>query len=74
MFVFAYDCYYEGYIEGVLGFFVFVNICLGFRGVLIKEGKFYGIEFVGVLKKFEYVLYIMAREVRIFCSVIFKDS
>ncbi|XP_070076206.1 disintegrin and metalloproteinase domain-containing protein 1a-like [Equus caballus] len=72
--VLAHDCHYEGYIEGVPGSFVSVNTCSGLRGVLIKEGKSYGIEPVGASKKFEHVLYTMAREARISCSVTSKDS
>uniref|UniRef100_A0A9L0J241 Disintegrin and metalloproteinase domain-containing protein 1a-like n=1 Tax=Equus asinus TaxID=9793 RepID=A0A9L0J241_EQUAS len=72
--VLAHDCHYEGYIEGVPGSFVSVNTCSGLRGVLIKEGKSYGIEPVGASKKFEHALYTMAREARISCSVTSKDS
>lgn len=38
------DCHYEGYMEGVPGSFVSLNICSGLRGILIKEETSYSIE------------------------------
>ncbi|XP_058388255.1 disintegrin and metalloproteinase domain-containing protein 1a-like [Diceros bicornis minor] len=68
------DCHYEGYIEGIPGSFVSVNTCSGLRGILIKEGKSYGIEPMDSSKRFEHVLYTMAHEAGISCSVTSEDS
>uniref|UniRef100_A0A8B9YRJ0 Disintegrin and metalloproteinase domain-containing protein 1a-like n=1 Tax=Bos mutus grunniens TaxID=30521 RepID=A0A8B9YRJ0_BOSMU len=68
------DCHYEGYIEGVPGSFVSVNTCSGLRGLLIKEGKSYGLEPVHSSKRFEHLLYAMAHEARVSCGVTSKDS
>uniref|UniRef100_H0XL01 Uncharacterized protein n=2 Tax=Otolemur garnettii TaxID=30611 RepID=H0XL01_OTOGA len=70
----SHDCHYEGYIEGVPGSFVSVNTCSGLRGILIKEEKSYGIEPVESSKQFEHVLYTMAHQVHVSCSVTSKDS
>uniref|UniRef100_A0A8C9B1R4 Disintegrin and metalloproteinase domain-containing protein 1a-like n=1 Tax=Prolemur simus TaxID=1328070 RepID=A0A8C9B1R4_PROSS len=70
----SHDCHYEGYIEGVPGSFVSVNSCSGLRGILIKEGKSYGIEPVDSSKQFEHVLYTMAHQAHVSCSVTSKDS
>ncbi|KAH0502257.1 MAP kinase-activated protein kinase 5 [Microtus ochrogaster] len=50
------DCHYEGYMEGVPGSFVSVNICSGLRGILIKEETSYSIEPVLSSKEFEHIL------------------
>ncbi|XP_036027745.1 disintegrin and metalloproteinase domain-containing protein 1a-like [Onychomys torridus] len=68
------DCHYEGYMEGVPGSFVSVNICSGLRGVLIKEGTFYSIEPVLSSKGFEHVLYTVAHQPQVSCSITPKDS
>ncbi|XP_051018108.1 disintegrin and metalloproteinase domain-containing protein 1a-like [Acomys russatus] len=68
------DCHYEGYMEGVPGSFVSVNICSGLRGVLIKEETSYGIEPILSSQKFEHVLYTVAHQPRVSCSVTPKDS
>ncbi|XP_004444006.2 PREDICTED: disintegrin and metalloproteinase domain-containing protein 1a-like, partial [Ceratotherium simum simum] len=68
------DCHYEGYIEGIPGSFVSVNTCSGLRGILIKGGKSYGIEPMDSSKRFEHVLYTMAHEAGISCSVTSEDS
>ncbi|XP_036679296.1 disintegrin and metalloproteinase domain-containing protein 1a-like [Balaenoptera musculus] len=70
----SHDCHYEGYIEGVPGSFVSVNTCSGLRGVLIKEEKSYGIEPIHSSKRFEHVLYTMAHEAPVSCSVTSNDS
>ncbi|XP_065745592.1 disintegrin and metalloproteinase domain-containing protein 1a-like [Phocoena phocoena] len=70
----SHDCHYEGYIEGVPGSFVSVNTCSGLRGVLIKEAKSYGIEPIHSSKRFEHVLYTMAHEALVSCSVTSNDS
>ncbi|XP_006735819.1 disintegrin and metalloproteinase domain-containing protein 1a-like [Leptonychotes weddellii] len=70
----SYDCHYEGYIEGVPGSFVSLNTCSGLRGILIKEGKPYGIEPMDTSKRFEHVLYTMAHQARVSCSVTSKGS
>ncbi|XP_012518871.1 PREDICTED: disintegrin and metalloproteinase domain-containing protein 1b-like [Propithecus coquereli] len=70
----SHDCHYEGYIEGVPGSFVSVNTCSGLRGILIKEEKSYGIEPMDSSKQFEHVLYTMAHQVHVSCSVTSKDS
>ncbi|XP_032954104.1 disintegrin and metalloproteinase domain-containing protein 1a-like [Rhinolophus ferrumequinum] len=70
----SHDCHYEGYIEGVPGSFVSVNTCSGLRGILIKEAKSYGIQPINSSKRFEHVLYAMAREAPVSCSVAAKDS
>ncbi|XP_066116657.1 disintegrin and metalloproteinase domain-containing protein 1a-like, partial [Saccopteryx bilineata] len=72
--VISHDCHYEGYIEGVLGSFVSVNACSGLRGILIKEGKAYGIEPMDSSKRFEHVLYTVSHQARVSCSVTSKDS
>ncbi|KAK2507759.1 hypothetical protein MC885_000882 [Smutsia gigantea] len=53
------DCHYEGYIEG---------------GILIKEGKSYGIEPTGAPKRSEHVSYTVAHQARVPCSVTSRDS
>nr|BAB86767.1 fertilin alpha [Mus musculus] len=68
------DCHYEGYMEGVPGSFVSVNICSGLRGVLIKEETSYGIEPMLSSKNFEHVLYTMEHQPVVSCSVTPKDS
>ncbi|XP_076778804.1 disintegrin and metalloproteinase domain-containing protein 1b-like [Arvicanthis niloticus] len=68
------DCHYEGYMEGVPGSFVSVNICSGLRGVLIKEETSYGIEPMLSSQTFEHVLYTMAHQPVVSCSVTPKDS
>lgn len=68
------DCHYEGYVEGVPGSFVSVNICSGLRGFLVKEEQSYGIEPMHSSKRFEHVLYTMAHEARVSCSVTSNDS
>ncbi|XP_052024124.1 disintegrin and metalloproteinase domain-containing protein 1b-like [Apodemus sylvaticus] len=68
------DCHYEGYMEGVPGSFVSVNICSGLRGVLIKEETSYGIEPILSSKNFEHALYTMAHQPVVSCSVTPKDS
>ncbi|XP_036989402.2 disintegrin and metalloproteinase domain-containing protein 1a-like [Artibeus jamaicensis] len=68
------DCHYEGYIEGVPGSFVSVNTCSGLRGILIKEGQPYGIEPMDSSKRFAHVLYTMAHQARVSCSVTSKES
>ncbi|XP_053525820.1 disintegrin and metalloproteinase domain-containing protein 1a-like [Artibeus jamaicensis] len=68
------DCHYEGYIEGVPGSFVSVNTCSGLRGILIKEGQSYGIEPMDSSKRFAHVLYTMAHQARVSCSVTSKES
>ncbi|XP_016058521.1 PREDICTED: disintegrin and metalloproteinase domain-containing protein 1a-like [Miniopterus natalensis] len=70
----SHDCHYEGYIEGVPGSFVSVNACSGLRGILIKEGKSYRIEPLDSSKEFEHVLYTMAHQAPVSCSVTSKDS
>ncbi|KAM5311670.1 disintegrin and metalloproteinase domain-containing protein 1a-like [Glossophaga mutica] len=70
----SHDCHYEGYIEGVPGSFVSVNTCSGLRGILIKEGRSYGIEPMDSSKQFAHVLYTMAHQARVSCSVTSKDS
>ncbi|XP_045632576.1 disintegrin and metalloproteinase domain-containing protein 1a-like [Ursus americanus] len=70
----SHDCHYEGYIEGVPGSFVSLNTCSGLRGFLIKEGKPYGIEPMDTSKRFEHVLYTMAHQARVSCSVTSKGS
>ncbi|XP_008570929.1 PREDICTED: disintegrin and metalloproteinase domain-containing protein 1-like [Galeopterus variegatus] len=70
----AHDCHYEGYIEGVPGSFVSVNTCAGLRGILIKEEKSYGIKPMNSSKRFEHVLYTMAHQARVSCSVTSKDN
>ncbi|XP_054568547.1 disintegrin and metalloproteinase domain-containing protein 1a-like [Eptesicus fuscus] len=70
----SHDCHYEGYIEGVPGSFVSVNTCSGLRGILIKEGKSYGIEPMDSSKRFEHVLYTMAHQAPVSCSVTAQDS
>ncbi|XP_059532195.1 disintegrin and metalloproteinase domain-containing protein 1a-like [Myotis daubentonii] len=70
----SHDCHYEGYIEGLPGSFVSVNTCSGLRGILIKEGKSYGIEPMGSSRRFEHVLYTMAHQAPVSCSVTSKDS
>ncbi|XP_028384137.1 disintegrin and metalloproteinase domain-containing protein 1a-like [Phyllostomus discolor] len=70
----SHDCHYEGYIEGVPGSFVSVNTCSGLRGVLIKEGRSYGIEPVDSSPHFAHVLYTMAHQARVSCSVTPEDS
>ncbi|XP_036305619.1 disintegrin and metalloproteinase domain-containing protein 1-like [Pipistrellus kuhlii] len=70
----SHDCHYEGYIEGVPGSFVSVNTCSGLRGILIKEGKSYGIEPMDSSKQFEHVLYTMAHQAPVSCSVTSQDS
>lgn len=70
----SHDCHYEGYIEGVPGSFVSVNTCSGLRGILIKEAKSYGIQPINSSKRFEHVLYAMAHEAPVSCSVAAKDS
>ncbi|EPQ13946.1 Disintegrin and metalloproteinase domain-containing protein 1a [Myotis brandtii] len=70
----SHDCHYEGYIEGLPGSFVSVNTCSGLRGILIKEGKSYGIEPMDSSKRFEHVLYTMAHQAPVSCSVTSKDS
>ncbi|XP_075831592.1 disintegrin and metalloproteinase domain-containing protein 1b-like [Microtus pennsylvanicus] len=67
-------CHYEGYMEGVPGSFVSVNICSGLRGILIKEETSYSIEPVLSSKEFEHILYTVAHQPRVSCSVIPKDS
>ncbi|XP_032167127.1 disintegrin and metalloproteinase domain-containing protein 1a-like [Mustela erminea] len=69
-----HDCHYEGYLEGVPGSFVSLNTCSGLRGILIKEGKPYGIEPRDTSKQFEHVLYTMAPQARVSCSVTSKGS
>nr|XP_021488862.1 disintegrin and metalloproteinase domain-containing protein 1a-like [Meriones unguiculatus] len=56
------DCHYEGYMEGVPGSFVSVNICSGLRGVLIKEETSYVIEPMLSSKKYEHILYAVAHQ------------
>ncbi|XP_006970907.1 disintegrin and metalloproteinase domain-containing protein 1b-like [Peromyscus maniculatus bairdii] len=68
------DCHYEGYMEGVPGSFVSVNICSGLRGVLMKEETSYGIEPVPSSKGFEHILYTLAHQPQGSCSVTPKDS
>ncbi|XP_003420406.2 disintegrin and metalloproteinase domain-containing protein 1a-like [Loxodonta africana] len=63
------DCYYEGYIEGVPGSLVSVNTCSGLKGILIKEEQSYGIEPVESSKRFEHVLYTLAHQAPVSCSV-----
>ncbi|XP_034493852.1 disintegrin and metalloproteinase domain-containing protein 1 [Ailuropoda melanoleuca] len=70
----SHDCHYEGYIEGVPGSFVSLNTCSGLRGFLIKEGKPYGIEPMDTSKRFEHVLYTVAHQARVSCSVTSKGS
>ncbi|XP_006099096.1 disintegrin and metalloproteinase domain-containing protein 1a-like [Myotis lucifugus] len=70
----SHDCHYEGYIEGLPGSFVSVYTCSGLRGILIKEGKSYGIEPMDSSKRFEHVLYTMAHQAPVSCSVTSKDS
>ncbi|XP_053445385.1 disintegrin and metalloproteinase domain-containing protein 1a-like [Nycticebus coucang] len=70
----SHDCHYEGYIEGMPGSFVSVNTCSGLRGIPIKEEKSYGIEPVESSKQFEHVLYTMAHQAHVSCSVTSKDS
>ncbi|XP_054568584.1 disintegrin and metalloproteinase domain-containing protein 1a-like [Eptesicus fuscus] len=70
----SHDCHHEGYIEGVPGSFVSVNTCSGLRGILIKEGKSYGIEPMDSSKRFEHVLYTMAHQAPVSCSVTSQDS
>ena len=70
----SHDCHYEGHIEGVPGSFVSVNTCSGLRGILIKEGRSYGIEPMDSSKQFAHVLYTMAHQARVSCSVTSKDS
>ncbi|XP_055461918.1 disintegrin and metalloproteinase domain-containing protein 1a-like [Psammomys obesus] len=68
------DCHYEGYMEGVPGSFVSVNICSGLRGVLIKEGTSYVIEPMLSSKKYEHTLYAVAHQPQVSCSVTPRDS
>ncbi|XP_077015994.1 disintegrin and metalloproteinase domain-containing protein 1-like [Tamandua tetradactyla] len=70
----SHDCYYEGYIEGVPGSFVSVNTCSGLKGILIKEEKYYRIEPMDSSKEFEHVLYTMAHQAQVTCSVTSKES
>ncbi|XP_036304976.1 disintegrin and metalloproteinase domain-containing protein 1a-like [Pipistrellus kuhlii] len=70
----SHDCHYEGYIEGVPGSFVSVNTCSGLRGILIKEGKSYGIEPMDSSKQFEHVLSTKAHQAPVSCSVTSQDS
>ncbi|XP_038431045.1 disintegrin and metalloproteinase domain-containing protein 1a-like isoform X5 [Canis lupus familiaris] len=70
----SHDCHYEGYIEGVPGSFVSLNTCSGLRGILIREGKPYGIEPMDTSKRFEHVLYTMAHQARVSCNVTSKGS
>ncbi|XP_015422844.1 PREDICTED: disintegrin and metalloproteinase domain-containing protein 1a-like [Myotis davidii] len=70
----SHDCHYEGYIEGLPGSFVSVNTCSGLRGILIKEGKSYGIEPMDSSRRFEHVLYTMAPQAPVSCSVTSTDS
>ncbi|XP_045697008.1 LOW QUALITY PROTEIN: disintegrin and metalloproteinase domain-containing protein 1a-like [Phyllostomus hastatus] len=70
----SHDCHYEGYIEGVPGSFVSVNTCSGLRGVLIKEGRSYGIEPMDSSQHFAHVLYTTAHQARVSCSVTPEDS
>ncbi|XP_031193577.1 disintegrin and metalloproteinase domain-containing protein 1a [Mastomys coucha] len=67
-------CHYEGFMEGVPGSFVSVNICSGLRGVLIKEETFYSIEPVLSSKNFEHVLYTMDHQPMVSCRVTPEDS
>ncbi|XP_040587394.1 disintegrin and metalloproteinase domain-containing protein 1b-like [Mesocricetus auratus] len=67
-------CHYEGYMEGVPGSFVSVNICSGLRGVLIKEETSYSIEPMLSSKGFEHILYTVAHQPRASCSVTPKGS
>ncbi|KAL6042483.1 hypothetical protein STEG23_016429 [Scotinomys teguina] len=68
------DCHYEGYMEGVPGSFVSVDICSGLRGVLIKEETSYSIEPVLSSKGFEHILYTVAHQPQVSCTVTLKDS
>uniref|UniRef100_A0A673VM42 Disintegrin and metalloproteinase domain-containing protein 1a-like n=1 Tax=Suricata suricatta TaxID=37032 RepID=A0A673VM42_SURSU len=70
----SHDCHYEGYIEGVPGSFVSLNTCSGLRGILIKEGKPYGIKPKDTSTPFEHVLYTMAHQARVSCGVTSKGS
>nr|XP_044988052.1 disintegrin and metalloproteinase domain-containing protein 1a-like [Jaculus jaculus] len=70
----SHDCHYEGYIEGVPGSFVSVDTCSGLRGVLVKEETSYGIEPMVSSERFEHVLYTMAHQGRVSCSVTSKNS
>ncbi|XP_058547661.1 LOW QUALITY PROTEIN: disintegrin and metalloproteinase domain-containing protein 1-like [Neofelis nebulosa] len=70
----SHDCHYEGYIEGVPGSFVSLNTCSGLRGILIKEGKPYGIKPKDASKRSEHVLYTMAHQARVSCGVTSKGS
>ncbi|XP_031246997.1 disintegrin and metalloproteinase domain-containing protein 1b-like [Mastomys coucha] len=68
------DCHYEGYMVGVPGSFVSVNICSGLRGVLIKEETSYSIEPMLSSKNFEHVLYTMDHQPMVSCRVTPEDS
>nr|XP_004671020.3 disintegrin and metalloproteinase domain-containing protein 1b-like [Jaculus jaculus] len=70
----SHDCHYEGYIEGVPGSFVSVDTCSGLRGVLVKGETSYGIEPMVSSERFEHVLYTMAHQGRVSCSVMSKNS
>ncbi|XP_004379188.1 disintegrin and metalloproteinase domain-containing protein 1a-like [Trichechus manatus latirostris] len=70
----SHDCHYEGYIEGVPGSFVSVNTCSGLKGILIKEEQSYGIEPMESSKRFEHVLYTMAHQAPVSCSVTSNKS
>uniref|UniRef100_A0A8C9K7A6 Disintegrin and metalloproteinase domain-containing protein 1a-like n=1 Tax=Panthera tigris altaica TaxID=74533 RepID=A0A8C9K7A6_PANTA len=70
----SHDCHYEGYIEGVPGSFVSLNTCSGLRGILIKEGKPYGLKPKDASKRSEHVLYTMAHQARVSCGVTSKGS
>ncbi|XP_004690850.1 PREDICTED: disintegrin and metalloproteinase domain-containing protein 1-like [Condylura cristata] len=68
------DCHYEGYIEGAPGSFVSVNTCSGLRGILIKDGKAYGIEPMEPSQGPQHVLFTMAQQTRVSCAVTSKAS
>ncbi|XP_072213061.1 disintegrin and metalloproteinase domain-containing protein 18-like isoform X2 [Excalfactoria chinensis] len=51
------DCYYHGYIEGVLGSAVTLSTCTGLRGLLQFHNASYGIEPLGSSPTFQHVVY-----------------
>ncbi|XP_037672979.1 disintegrin and metalloproteinase domain-containing protein 1a-like [Choloepus didactylus] len=68
------DCRYEGYIEGVPDSFVSVNTCSGLKGILIMEQKYYSVEPMNSSRGFEHVLYTMAHQAQVSCSIPSKET
>ncbi|XP_049643727.1 disintegrin and metalloproteinase domain-containing protein 1a-like [Suncus etruscus] len=68
------NCYFEGYLVGDPDSFISVNTCSGLRGILIKEGKSYGIEPVDPSEGLEHVLYPVAQQTQISCSSTSHDQ